>query len=524
MSSTSSHSHNMKVLPLSYENFLLPSGASFLHPYYVFTANIPEVGTLGDYLILNLAGDVWDPVLRAAGAEVCSKFYPSGVSSASAHRRSAALCPHTAKAHPMDSLSAAGTRSAALERMNAEHMLDWYCCSCEAKGVTGRSVTAVGKQYNTSSLSSKTRQSNVHSRAPFLVNRPTLILFDPYTICENRARISSNYPFALNGSRSSSTLTPELLKESVRSAAATGGSISAFSPNESKVLSPEADTVLCRLHSLSAERLNFIGDSGACPPRVVSIDWVVHVIGLGEFIPYDASINFSLPTDVMRHPIVVKSGHGGDDRYILDDVVFYSVNKVSAQTINPFQSSGSLSRTSSGKDAELRMGRIMRFDCIDGGITLIKVRPLYFHKKTLTQRAFSECLPDTDDITGQISDDSDSSFDASDREADDDGYSSVDENSTEWGGHALTLQQRVSFLKEEYISKDQLSGRPVIISAAAYNDLEYPHFDPSIYASTEFYESCYDGSEYRRSKKRLKSWQRRCLNSGAYCANMSQDY
>lgn len=510
---------------LPYEGYLLPSGASFLHPYYVFTVKIPDVGPLNGYVVLNLAGDVWDAVLRAAGAEVCSKMYPYGVNAAIQCRIGCTLCPHTARPLKMDSLASAGVPPlrGRTQRMLAMQMLDWYCCTCSdsASPSNRRNGIALGMQYNTSS-STHSRIKPVQSPLvkDYSEQRPDLILFDPYTICAGGHAPTAVGP--RHHQPHQAAFTPEQHSLGLkRSTIVSGGSVSMLSPNDHKALSPEADSVLRRLKQLSELRLKFSGVSGGvCPPRIVSIDWVVHVIGLGDFVPFDASRNFSLPADVLRHPIVIKSSGSGDDRYIVDDVVFYDARTTTSCSINPFQIASSRDTAEKGFiTRELRMGRILRFDCNECG-TVLKLRPLYFQKETIDKAG--AIYKDWDDGCGSEGNGSCSESSHNGSSDEDEILSGEDNDDVD---RTLKLKRRLFFLKDEFVSKDQLCGRPVVISAAAYNDLIYPQYDETTYASTEFYESCYDGSLYKRSKRLLKKLQCRInADNERYYGKASQDY
>lgn len=511
------------VLP--YEGYLLPSGSSFLHPYYIFTVKIPQIGALEGMVILNLAGDLWDPVLRAAGAELCDKYYPRGVSPA-LRGRGGTICPHCAgtRSHAMDSLVSAGSKGQTRERMTPLQQLDWYCCSCLSSKSPSKfgSRPGLGQQYNTSSLSASKRISSPTTEH-WVVRQPTLIIFDQYTVSERNGHSTTNGEETRKIMSTTSKSTPSNVKRSV---AASVGSASAYSPNDDvSKYSPEAYSLLNRLRTLSGERLNFTGQSGECPPRVVSVDWVVHVIGLGEFIDYDASRNFSLPDDASHHPTVIKSKSGsGDDRYVVDDVVYYSANKsTTTKTINPFRGSRNVSTTSN--DADLRLGRIIRFDCTDGhdSSTMLKVRPLYFHEETLDETLSSDYMRwehAVQDSTVCSESDSDLSGSENSFSSDEESVGGMDDRGDI---SEEAIRRRLSLLKDDCITKEQLCGRPVVISAMAYDDLRYPHLDETIYASTEFYEGCYSGLQYRECKKLLKSWKRRHY-SERHCVKASQDY
>jgi hypothetical protein len=176
--------------------------------------------------------------------------------------------------------------------MTKSQMLNWYCCSClysknsyEKQQLSANERGAIRKRYNQSvesmniTLPKKGKDGGTY-------DSPTLIVFDPYDFCGYKPDISTarGHKFPQKGYDSSELMS--------------------------------------RLQELTEFRLNNRGLSSPLPPRVVSIDWVVHVIQLGEFIDFDASCYFNLPSENVDHnPIVFKDEN---DRYIIDDVVYYS--------------------------------------------------------------------------------------------------------------------------------------------------------------------------------------------------------
>lgn len=67
-------------------------------------------------------------------------------------------------------------------------------------------------------------------------------------------------------------------------------------------------------------------------PRVVSIDWVGHCLGLGEWIEPNSSDMFSMPVDPIKRPAVFKAAQeDGGERYSRHDVVFYAVTSSAAR-------------------------------------------------------------------------------------------------------------------------------------------------------------------------------------------------
>ena len=513
-------------LLLPYDRFLLPSGASFLHPYYIFPTYIPgSVGVLDSFVILNLAGDLWDPVLRAAGAELCDKHFPEGVSGK--RNKGTVLCPHSCSRRPSDSLY----RGRETDRMNIMQLLDWYCCSCAFSGpsIDRFQRVAVGNEYNVPANSiGKPVTSPLKCSLTF--RKPDLVLFDPYNIRERNfpLRTASSTDHVMPHGPFTPGTTPS---NRHKSGAGSVGSISAFSPVEQQAstlkLDPDAEKILSRLKQLSINRLTQkVEDTDNVTfPRVVSIDWVTHVIGLGEFIDYDASPNFSIPEDVLHHPLVIKGGNDSAERYVIDDVVYYTARTPASR--HPFTSNAISDRggkKSGSENFQLRMGRIMRIDhrAVSGKVkALLKIRPLFFNETALLQVS-PHCRNGADEKAYAY----DGYADSSDSYDSDSSVENLSYDASSRNNRDIHMLERLeSILRVQYIEKDQLYGRPVIISRLAYEGLEYPRSDEKIYESTDFFEKCYSGAEYRRIKKRLRSCKRHMEMSTFGTLNKcSQDY
>jgi hypothetical protein len=243
--------------------------------------------------------------------------------------------------------------------------------------------------------------------------------------------------------------------------------------------------------------------------RVVSGDWLAHTLQLGEYVHFNSCKYFALPTDEVHHPVVIRRPDEANERYIINDVVYY-VSPFAQEchhyrraqhrnTLASLHGSAVIQGDLNRDENVLRVGRIVAFDRSEVGAPVtITVRPLFFHRESLL-----DILRETRDIgERRYAVDALSSEEESEDDTD---LSDIEDNpyDRKWRGDSTYLKGCVGILSDEYISVGNLCGRPVIMSEVAYNDLAYPRTDKTIYSNTKFFEYCYSGRAYSYFKRQL---------------------
>lgn len=506
------------LLPV--DGYILPSGASVLHSYCIFADCVPSTGILDSALVLNLAGESWAPILRAAGATLCSSLFPIDVSP-EALASGMPICPHNcrfAQARSPQSKKprslSSDNKSGSGKRMTTAQLLDWYCCGCQK---TAPSFMVSRKQYNVSATAAASRGGTaskatdsggkVMECSNHSYRTPSLILFDSYSLHNYGTNASEGAGNALY------------------------------------------------------DKLRGLVDDSHTPCRIVSIDWFVHTLQLGEQVDFDASAHFSLPRDMdpALRPTVIKRGN---ERYMVDDVVFYAIPRRRDEDIgvstSPFSSSRSrlpvdaagfggipqhLQKQPCNHDYDVMVGRITAFSRpVSGGeASGVRIRPLFFSPEGLAMGASGADADETAEAGEQIElNEADFACDSMEEAEVEVEVEVFDAEALVQGEDfraELQLRRFCLAMRDRWLTIDALVGRPVVISEVAYNDLVYPWCDALVLPTTALFESTYSGraalgcfQRYVRLRKEREvenSSLRRgtgASSTGSYYHAASQDY